>query len=188
MCDSLIASVVIRLLFIRCIKSTRNSSKLTAVVFSAGSPTTSNSDTIQYLPDLSSLFVMAVPCCVFSSKGPSLSLSLSLFLSLSLPLAFVAEMCYQPLTSPPSLQKLRTDRLFFPLQIPGSGPTNPFKKGKIIKKGQKGKEKENVTKMRESLEMYPRFLQVKKQPPLSGSVVVAYRRPICVHIHTLIQT
>lgn len=50
MCDILIASVVIRLLFIRRIKSTQNSSKLTAAVFSAGSPTTSNSDTIQYPP------------------------------------------------------------------------------------------------------------------------------------------
>lgn len=81
MCDILFASVVIRLLSIRCIKSTRNSTKLTAVVFSAGSPTTFNSDTIQYPPDLSSLFVMAVPCCVLSSKGPSLSRSLPLSLS-----------------------------------------------------------------------------------------------------------
>lgn len=48
MCDILFASVVIRLLSIRCIKSTQNSTKLTAVVFSAGSPTTFKSDTIQY--------------------------------------------------------------------------------------------------------------------------------------------
>lgn len=48
MCDILFASVVIRLLSIRCIKSTQKSTKLTAVVFSAGSPTTFESDTIQY--------------------------------------------------------------------------------------------------------------------------------------------
>lgn len=50
MCDILTASVAIRLLFILCIKSALNSSKLTAVVFSTGSPTTSNSETIQYPP------------------------------------------------------------------------------------------------------------------------------------------
>lgn len=59
------------------------------------SVSTSNSETRP--PNLSSLFVMAVPCCIFSSKGPSLSLVLSPSLS------FVAEMCYQSFTSPPSL-------------------------------------------------------------------------------------
>lgn len=59
------------------------------------------------------------------------------------------------------------------------------------KKNHLKKENGNVTKMRKSLEMYPRFLQVKKQPLLSGSVYVAYIRPICVYtrrLHALIQT
>lgn len=104
MCDILVASVVIRLLFIRCIKSTHNRSKLTAVVFSAGSSTTSNSDTMQYPqirpPCLWWLFLAVF----FPPKGPSLSPCPSLLL---------LKLCYQPLTSPPSLQKLRTDRVFF---------------------------------------------------------------------------
>lgn len=32
--------------------------------------------------------------------------------------------------------------------------------------------------------MYPRFLQVKKQPPLLGSVFIAYIRPIYMFTHT----
>lgn len=32
--------------------------------------------------------------------------------------------------------------------------------------------------------MYPRFLQVKKQPPLSGSVFIAYIRPVYMCTHT----
>lgn len=48
--------------------------------------------------DLSSLLVMAVPCCVLSSKrGPSLSLPC--------PSLLLLKMCYQPLTSPENLQK-----------------------------------------------------------------------------------
>lgn len=39
-----------------------------------------------------------------------------------------------------------------------------------------------------SLEVYPRLLQVKKQPPLSASVFIAYIRPTYVYIQTLIQT
>ncbi|KAI9531018.1 hypothetical protein NQZ68_000510 [Dissostichus eleginoides] len=52
MCDILIASVVIRLVFTRCIESTRNSSKLTAVVFSAGYPTTS--EIVAYIEEIDS--------------------------------------------------------------------------------------------------------------------------------------
>ncbi|KAI3357269.1 hypothetical protein L3Q82_015721 [Scortum barcoo] len=55
MCDILLASVVIRLLFIRCIKSARNSSKLAAVLFFFFFGWISTSDTIHY-PPISSTF------------------------------------------------------------------------------------------------------------------------------------
>lgn len=134
MCDSLIASVVIRLLFIRCIKSTRNSSKLTAVVFSAGSPTTSNSDTIQYLPDLSSLFVMAVPCCVFSSKGPSLSLS-------PCPSLLLLKCVISPSHHHRASKNCAPIDFFFLFKFPARVRRIPSRKEKSSKKGKREKKK-----------------------------------------------
>lgn len=80
MCDILTASVVIRLLFIRCIKSTQNSSKTHCGCLFGWIPHHLQLRNDPIPPDLSSLFVMAVPCCVFSSKGPSLSPCPSLLL------------------------------------------------------------------------------------------------------------
>lgn len=121
MCDILIASVVIRLVFTLCIESTRNSSKLTAVVSSAGSPTTSESTTIQIPPDLSSFFVLAVPRCVFSSKRPSLSPCPSLLL-----LKCVISPSHHHRAS-------KTAHRYFFL-IPGSAPKNPSKRKKHFEK------------------------------------------------------
>lgn len=118
------------------------SPKLTAVVFSSWSLATSKSEMIQYPPsDLSSLYVMAVPCCFLLQRAFSLS---------------APRFCCWNVLSAPHITtkppKLRTDRLFF--LISGSTPMNPFKRerGEIItkkkkkKEGDKITEKENVTK------------------------------------------
>lgn len=52
------------------------------------------------------------------------------------------------------------------------------------KEGGENDEKRKRDQDVKSLEMYPRFLQVKKQPPLSGSVFIAYIRPVYMCTHT----
>lgn len=127
--------------------------------------------------DLSSLLVMAVPCCVLSSRrGP--------FLSLPCPSLLLLKMCYQPLTSPENLQKtahqhaVKTHIFRAGLCLILLGREKNDKKG-----GGENDEKRKRDQDVKSLEMYPRFLQVKKQPPLSGSVFIAYIRPayMCTH-------
>ncbi|MEQ2157528.1 hypothetical protein GOODEAATRI_002698 [Goodea atripinnis] len=104
MYDILLPSVVIRLLL-----RIKSSSKLASVVFSRHLQLRNET------PNLSSLFVMAVPLLYFLlQRAFSLSLSLSLPPSLS----FVAEMCYQSFTSLPSLQNCAPTYCLF-LEISG---------------------------------------------------------------------
>lgn len=91
MCGILASSVVIRLFFILCIKSAPNSLRLSFRLDPSPPP---NPKWSSIPPPICPPYMWWLFLAVFSSKGPSLSL----------PLAFVAEMCYQPLTSPPSLQ------------------------------------------------------------------------------------
>ena len=153
MCDILIASVVIRLLFTRCIKSTRNSSKLTAVGWIPHH--------LQLRHDpISPRFVLLIgDGCSLLVFSPPKGL-----LSLSLPLAFVAEMCYQPLTSPPSLPKLRTDRLFKKINSRLGSDESPQEE-KSFKKEEKRKGKENVTKMLKIPRNVSTFLAGEKATP-----------------------
>lgn len=83
-----------------------NGTKLTAVASSSRSHSHLR---FRLDPLCTPLFVLlscndcSLLCFILQKRG--------LLLSLSLPLAFVAEMCYQPLTSPENLQKLRTSTL-----------------------------------------------------------------------------
>lgn len=80
-------------------------------------------------PDLPSLFVMAVPCCVFSSKGPSVSICPSLLL-----LKCVISPSHHRRAS-------KTAHRYTYFQISGSDPTNLIKKKNTKKKHKKETEK-----------------------------------------------
>lgn len=105
------------------------------------------------------------------------SLSLSHSLPLSLPLAFVAEMCYQPLTSPVNLQNCAPEDL---KKIPDQALMCPFQK-----KMEKNRRKENVTKMWNPSKCIHVSCRWKSNPRCQGSVFIAYIRPMYVYIHTL---
>lgn len=95
-----------------------------------------------------------------------------------LPLAFVAQMCYQPLTSPANLQNC--------------APT-PFLKSKNLRQGSGEAFTKRRSQKRQHLEKRKRDQDViiprnvstfvageKRQPPLSDSVFIAYIRPVNV--------
>ncbi|MEQ2312472.1 hypothetical protein AMECASPLE_031373 [Ameca splendens] len=122
MYDILLPPVVIRLLL-----RIKSSSKLASVVFRRHLQLRNET------PNLSSLFVMAVPLLYFLLQR---AFSLSLAPSLS----FVAEMCYQSFTSLPSLQNCAPTYCLFFLEISGES----FNERKLI--FENGWVKENIWK------------------------------------------
>lgn len=143
MCDILVASVVIRLLSARCIKSSRNDTKLTAVGVSF-SASGFRPDPVTPV-DLSSLLAMAVPRWVFILQKGAFSVS-------PLPLAFVAQnvLSAPHITGEPpkNCAPARCKNTYIPCWAPFNPPRQRRKK-KCQKKGGglKMTRKENVTKM-----------------------------------------
>lgn len=135
-------------------------------------PTRSN------IPPDPSLFLMAGPCCVLSSEGPSLS---------PLPLAFVAQTCYQPLTSPANLQNC-APTLFLeqksPTRLQRSLYQEAMAKTPAFREKKTWPRRDNPSKC---IHVCCRW--EKKQPPLSDSVFIAYIRPVnvCPHTNTRLQ-
>lgn len=174
MCDILTASVVIRLrvLFILCIKSTRNSFKLTAAVSSAASSSTSNSETTHYPPICPPYICDGCSLLCFLLQIGLLSLSLW-----RCPLLLLLEMCYQPLTSPPSLQNCAPQScniIFFYSQL-GSGENLQEAKNYYFLKIRK--------RDQETVEMYPRFFAGEKTTPAVRLSFYSLHR--CAHTYTL---
>lgn len=136
--------------------------------------TTSKSETIQYPPDLSSLYVMAVPCRFLLQRAFSLS---------------APRFCCWNVLSAPHITtkppKLRTDRLFF--KFLARLRWIPWReKKKSLKKGGQNKRKKKTWPRRENpskcIHVSCRW---KSNPRCQAQLFTAY---ICVHIHTVIQT
>lgn len=101
--------------------------------------------------------------------------------SLSLPLAFVAEMCYQPLTSPPSLQNCA------PIDFLNSrrGSEESLQDKKSLKKGKKkrkGKRDQDV-KIPRNVSTF--LAGEKATPAVRLSFYSLHKAYICVHTYTL---
>lgn len=104
--------------------------------------------------------------------------------SLSLPLAFVAEMCYQPLTSPPSLQNCAPIDFFFLNSRLGSDESLQEKKN--LKRGDKKKRK----RKRDQDVQIPRNVSTflageKATPAVRLSSYSLHKAYVSVHTYTL---
>lgn len=128
------------------------------------------------------------PSLCFSSKGPSLSLSISLSLALLL-----LKTCYQPLTSPASLQTTAHRRVFILSSRLLGCRWIPSKKKKV-----KERKRKRDQDAKSPFDVYPRFLQVKRQkkreesqPCCQATSTRARARGLCEYshgLHTAAQT
>lgn len=172
MCDHCIASVVIRLLSIQISPKTAPNSlrpSFPADLSPPRVPTRSN------IPPDPSLFLMAGPCCVLSSEGPSLSPPAPRF-------------CCSNVLSAPHITseppKLRTDTFSRAKNLRrGSGEAFTKRRWRKRQHLEKRKRDQDVIIPR-SVSTFVAGEEKKKQPPLSDSVFIAYIRPVSVCPYT----
>lgn len=174
MCDNFIASVVIRLLPIQISPNTAPNSLRFSFPADLSPPCVLTRSNI--LPD-PSLFLMAVPCCVLSSEGPSLSPA---------PRFCCSNVLSAPhITSEPP--KLRTDTFFkqqkSPTRLRRSLYQKAIAKTAAFRETKTWPRRDNPSKC---IHVCCRWK--KEQPPLSDSVFIAYIRPVnvCLYRNTRI--